>query len=89
VEILKEVIPKLSRVAVFGTSTNASDALAMKEIEIAAAALGVKLQHLDVLTIKDIEPAFSAAVKGRADAVLENISGSIRSAGGKSLQNSR
>jgi ABC-type uncharacterized transport system substrate-binding protein len=79
-EILKEVLPKLSRVAVFSTSTNVSNAQAMKEIEIAAAAFGVKLQHLDVLTITDIEPAFSAAVKGRADAVLENIVGNIRGA---------
>jgi ABC-type uncharacterized transport system substrate-binding protein len=40
---------------------------------------------LDVLTIKDIEPAFRAAVKGRADAVLENIVGNIRSAAQKEL----
>jgi putative tryptophan/tyrosine transport system substrate-binding protein len=78
-EILKEVIPKLSRVAVFSTSTNASNAQVMKEIELAAAGLGVKLQHIDVLTPKDIESAFRDAVKGRADAVLDNISGSIRS----------
>jgi putative ABC transport system substrate-binding protein len=84
-EILKEVIPKLSRVAVFGTSTNVSNAQAMKEIEVAAAAFGVKLQPIDVLTIKDIEPAFRAAVKGRADAVLENIVGNIRSAAQKEL----
>ena len=57
----------------------------MKEIELAAAALGVKLQSIDVLTIKDIEPAFRAAVKGRTDAVLENISGSIRAAQLKEL----
>jgi putative tryptophan/tyrosine transport system substrate-binding protein len=84
-ELLKEVIPKLSRVAVFGTSTNVSNAQAMKEIELAAAAFAVKLQRLDVLTIKDIEPAFSAAVKGRADAVLENIVGNIRSAAQREL----
>jgi ABC-type uncharacterized transport system substrate-binding protein len=84
-EILKEVIPKLSRVAVFGTSTNVSNAQALKEIELAAAAFAVKLQHLDVLTIKDIEPAFRAAVKGRADAVLENIVGNIRSAAQREL----
>jgi putative ABC transport system substrate-binding protein len=84
-EIFKEVIPRLSRVAVFGTSTNVSNAQAMKEIELAAAAFGVKLQHLDVLTSKDIEPAFRAAVKGRADAVLENIVGNIRSAAQREL----
>jgi len=84
-EILKEVIPKLSRVAVFSTSTGVGNAQVMKEIDLAAAAFGVKLQHLDVLTTKDIEPAFRAAVKGRADAVLENMSGPIRSAARKEL----
>jgi putative ABC transport system substrate-binding protein len=79
-EILKEVLPKLSRVAVFETSTSQDYAQTMKEIDLAAAAFGVKLQHLDVLTTKDIEPAFRTAVKGRADAVLEIISGPIRSA---------
>jgi putative tryptophan/tyrosine transport system substrate-binding protein len=79
-EILKEVLPKLSRLAVFGTSTGVGNAQVMKEIELAAAAFGVKLQYLDVLTTKDLEPAFRAAVNGRADAVLEIISGPIRSA---------
>jgi putative ABC transport system substrate-binding protein len=79
-ELLKEVLPKLSRVAVFTTATSAGQAREMKEIELAATALGVKLQPIDVFTIKDIEPAFREAVKGRADAVLENIAGSIRSA---------
>jgi ABC-type uncharacterized transport system substrate-binding protein len=84
-EILKETIPKLPRLAVFSTSTDVSNAQAMKEIELAAAALGVKLQQIDVLTPKDIEYAFRAAVKGRADAVLDNISGSIRSTVRKEL----
>ena len=42
----------------------------LKEVELAAKALGVKLQYLDVLDPKDIETAFRAASKGRADAVL-------------------
>jgi putative ABC transport system substrate-binding protein len=50
-----------------------------KEVENAAATFGVKLQYIDVLSGKDIEPAFRAAVKGRADAVFEIISGRIRS----------
>ena len=48
-ELLKEIVPKLSRVAVFGTSTNPGNAQALKEMELAAEALGVKLQYLDVL----------------------------------------
>ena len=69
-ELLKEIVPKLSRVAVFGTSTNPGNAQQLKEIELAAGAFRVKLQYLDVLDPKDIETAFRAASKGRADAVL-------------------
>jgi len=69
-ELLKEIIPRLSRVAVLGTSTSPSTALSLKEVELAAEAFGVKLQYLDVLGPKDIEIAFRAASKGRADAVL-------------------
>ena len=69
-ELLKEIIPKLSRVAVLGTSTNPDSAQSLKETELAAGAFGVKLQYLDVLGPKDIETAFQAARKGRADAIL-------------------
>jgi putative tryptophan/tyrosine transport system substrate-binding protein len=84
-EILKEVLPKLSRLAVFWSSSGVGQEQVRKEIERAASAFGVKLQYFDVLTTKDIEPAFRAAVKGQADAVLETISGPIRSAHQKEL----
>jgi len=76
-ELLKEIFPKLSRVAVFGTSTYPGNAQALKEIELAAKAFGVQLQYLDVLDPKDIETAFRAASKGRADAVLMMVVGFI------------
>jgi putative tryptophan/tyrosine transport system substrate-binding protein len=69
-ELLKEIVPKLSRVAVLGTSTRSGNAQSLKETELAAGAFGVKLQYLDILRPKDIETAFQAASKGRADAVL-------------------
>jgi putative ABC transport system substrate-binding protein len=69
-ELLKEIVLKLSHVAVLGTSTRPGNAQALKEIELAARALKVQLQYLDVLATKDIETAFRAASKGRADAVL-------------------
>jgi len=69
-ELMKEIVPKLSRVAVLGTSTRSGNARSLKEAELAARALGVKLHYLDILSPKDIEPAFQAAAKGRADAVL-------------------
>jgi putative tryptophan/tyrosine transport system substrate-binding protein len=69
-ELLKEIVPRLSRVAVFGTSTEPGNAQSLRETERAAGALGVKLQYLDILASKDIETAFKAARTGRADAVL-------------------
>jgi len=54
-ELLKEVIPTLSRVAVFGSSTTPGNAEILKEVELAAGAIGVKLQYLDVVDPKDIE----------------------------------
>jgi putative tryptophan/tyrosine transport system substrate-binding protein len=69
-ELLKEVVPHLARVAVMGNSTNAGNALAVKETGRAAGALGVHLQYLDVQEPKDIETAFRAAVTERAEALL-------------------
>jgi putative ABC transport system substrate-binding protein len=69
-ELLKETVPKLSRVAVFGTSINPGNAQNLREVELAAKAFGVKLQYLDILSPNDIETAFQAASKGHADAVL-------------------
>ena len=76
-ELLKEIVPKLSRVAVFGTSTDPGNAQMLREVELAAKAFGVKLQYLDVLDPKDIETAFRAASKGRAEAVLVMVAGAV------------
>jgi putative tryptophan/tyrosine transport system substrate-binding protein len=69
-ELLREILPKLSQVAVFGTSTIPGHALSSREIGLAARALAIQLQYLDVLGPKDIETAFRAASKARADALL-------------------
>jgi putative tryptophan/tyrosine transport system substrate-binding protein len=69
-ELLKEVVPGLSRVAVFGNSTIRDHAQELKEVERAAAAFGIKLQYVDIRSSQDIETAFRAAGKGRADALL-------------------
>jgi putative ABC transport system substrate-binding protein len=76
-ELLKEIVPKLSRVAVFGTSNNPGNKQALKEIEVAAGALELKFQYHDVLSPKDIEPAFQSARKERADAALMMIAGTV------------
>ena len=69
-ELLKEIVPKLSRVAVIGNATQPGNPQALKEIKLAAEAFGVKLQYLEVRAPKDIETAFRAANKERADGVL-------------------
>ena len=51
----------------------------LKEIETAAQPLGVKLQSVNILSPKDIKTAFQDAAKGRADAVLFRVPGSILS----------
>ena len=69
-EVLKEIVPRLSRVAVLGSSTTPGNAQSLKETELAAGAFGVKVQYLDVRDPKDIDTAFRATGKGRADAIL-------------------
>jgi putative tryptophan/tyrosine transport system substrate-binding protein len=69
-ELLKEIIPRLSRVAILGTSAVPQYANLVKEIDLAAKAVGVKVQHLDVLNASDLENAFGAASKALAGAVL-------------------
>jgi putative tryptophan/tyrosine transport system substrate-binding protein len=76
-ELLKEILPSLSRVAVFGTSTQPGNSQVLKEVELAAGALAVKLQYVDILASTDIESAFRAAVKGRAHAVLMIAASSV------------
>jgi putative ABC transport system substrate-binding protein len=70
-ELLKEVVPRLSRVAILGASDNPGNAQALKEVELNAAAAKLQLHYLDIRSPKDIEPAFQEARTSRADGVLE------------------
>jgi putative tryptophan/tyrosine transport system substrate-binding protein len=69
-ELLKEVVPGLTRVAVLGTSSIPQYAQLAKEIERAANGLGVRVLYMDVLTAKDIEAVFRAATNERAEAMM-------------------
>jgi putative ABC transport system substrate-binding protein len=74
-QLLKEIVPGISRVAVLGTSNPPAYApLALdarsKEIELAAGALGVQLRYSDVRGLEEIEPAFEQARSEHADAVV-------------------
>jgi ABC-type uncharacterized transport system substrate-binding protein len=87
-ELLKEILPKLSRVAVFGSSTSPDNAQSLREVDLAAAALKVKLQYLEVRDDrypKDIETAFRAASKGRAEVALMMVAPAVASSRRKEI----
>src|SRR5919197_1136349 len=69
-ELLKEIAPKISRVAVLGNATQPGNPQALREINLAADALGVQVQYLEIRDPKDIETAFQSASKERANGVL-------------------
>jgi len=69
-ELLREVVPALSRGAVLWNAANPANALAWKETEGAGRALGVALQSVEVRDSKDFEGAFAAIAEQHADILL-------------------
>jgi putative ABC transport system substrate-binding protein len=74
-ELLKETVSRLSRMAFIVSPDNLDYSQELKEIELAAGSFALKVQRLDIRSPKDIETAFQAAVKGRAGAVLFRVAG--------------
>jgi len=68
--LLKEIVPGLSRVAVFWNPLNPSYGPVLKELEAAAPTLGVTLQRLEVRAPADLAGAFEAAIRQRAGALI-------------------
>jgi putative ABC transport system substrate-binding protein len=68
--VMKEIVPRLSRMAVMGNSTIPGDGQVLRETVLAAGSYEVYLRYLDVLDPKDIDGAFERAAKARADALL-------------------
>jgi len=69
-ELLKSIAPGVSRIAVLLNPVTAIGPIQMREIEKAALAMGVRLQPLEVRSSGDLEPAFQAAAKGGAGALI-------------------
>jgi putative ABC transport system substrate-binding protein len=69
-ELLKEIMPRLVRVAVLGNSNEPDNAQALSEAEVAAGALGMRIFNLDVRGPQEVATAFRVASEKRADAVL-------------------
>lgn len=67
-ELLKEIIPKISNVAVLWDATGSADQL--KAMEAAGTALAVKLQIIKVHSVADFDRAFESATKAQANAMI-------------------
>jgi putative ABC transport system substrate-binding protein len=69
-ELLKEVVPRLTRIAVLWSPVDPRFVLNFKESEAAARSLGLQLQSLEVRGPDELESAFRAATKERAEALI-------------------
>ena len=78
-EVLKETIPKLSRVAVLWNPQNPASAQSWKESQLAARELGLQLYSMEVKDSDTIESAFKEAVKARSAALVVTQSPFINS----------
>src|SRR5262245_388586 len=69
-EVLKEAVPTISRVAVLNETTFPFRQDTRLNLEGAARALGVQLQHVEVSAPAAFEAAFATMIRGRSDALL-------------------
>jgi putative ABC transport system substrate-binding protein len=69
-ELLKETVPKLTRVGVLWNPADPGGSGSLKETEAGAQALGLKIQSLEVQSPNDFESAFKAATGGRSHAII-------------------
>ena len=69
-QLLREVVPALSHVAMFVNSLNPFHVSSMKQARAAAQAMGIKLQLHDIRKSEDLDDAFAAIRKERPDALL-------------------
>jgi putative tryptophan/tyrosine transport system substrate-binding protein len=69
-ELLKDILPSLSRVAILWNANNASNRLQVKDIETGARLLGVQIQSVGVRDTSDIEKDLLAAAQSRAEALI-------------------
>ena len=67
-ELLREIVPNLGRLAIMGNVGNPISVLELGEVQAAARALGLEVITSELRRAEDISPAFDA-LKGRADAL--------------------
>jgi putative ABC transport system substrate-binding protein len=69
-QLLKEAVPKVSRVAILYNPTNLTMVLGVKEAQVAARTLGLTVQPVEVRAPDDLGPAFDAMTRERAEALF-------------------
>jgi len=69
-QLLKEAIPRASRVAVLGNASDPEWAAQVIEVEAAARAMGLRLQRVEVRGPEEFDGAFAAMARERAEALL-------------------
>jgi putative ABC transport system substrate-binding protein len=70
VDVLRQIIPQLSRLAILGDSKEPGNARGLEETKQAAEALGIRVQYVDARASRSIEETFAAAGRERAQAVI-------------------
>ncbi len=73
VELLKELVPKATRIAALFNMGNPAIPPQWKEVETAVRSLGLQPQLLDARKPEDLGPAFDAAIRQRADALIVGL----------------
>jgi ABC-type uncharacterized transport system substrate-binding protein len=69
-ELLREVVPKLSHVAILWNPANPGNPPQLRDTEVAAQTLGVRLRPLEVRVPGDFEGTFETAIRGRVSALI-------------------
>src|SRR5215471_10189731 len=69
-ELLKEMVPKASRVAVLYNPTDRSNVLILKQLQESVPSLGLILQPLEIREAREFAGAFAAMTRQRADAMF-------------------
>ena len=69
-DLLKETVPKLLNLSILGTATVPGTAQSLRETELAANALRIKVHYEDIRHVDDIEAAFRTASQSRVNALL-------------------
>jgi putative tryptophan/tyrosine transport system substrate-binding protein len=64
IELLREVLPSLRRLAIMGNAASPSSVLEMREVQETASTLGIEVDSLEIRRVEDIGPAFEALKTG-------------------------